>query len=132
MKPRVALIHDWLTGMREGEKILEVFCELYPEADIYTLLHVPGSVSEIIEKHSINTSFLNIFLKSKNVTATISHSCRAPSSLDLKDATLFNQQSLRCQRMPSIATPFTSVAASHPCGTSGTSTTAISVPTVHG
>ena len=29
---KVALVHDWLTGMRGGEKCLEVFCEIFPEA----------------------------------------------------------------------------------------------------
>ena len=38
---RVALVHDWLTGMRGGEKVLEVLCELYPDADIFTLFHQP-------------------------------------------------------------------------------------------
>ena len=28
---KVALVHDWLTGMRGGEKVLEVLCELFPE-----------------------------------------------------------------------------------------------------
>ena len=46
---RVALVHDWLTGMRGGEKVLEVFCELFPDAPLYTLVHKPGSVSPIIE-----------------------------------------------------------------------------------
>lgn len=55
---RVALVHDWLTGMRGGEKCLEVFCELFPEADLFTLLHVPGSVSPTIERHRIYTSRL--------------------------------------------------------------------------
>ena len=32
---RVALVHDWLTGMRGGEKCLEVFCELFPDADLF-------------------------------------------------------------------------------------------------
>src|SRR3989442_7695183 len=54
----VAIVHDWLTGMRGGERCLEVFCELYPEADIYTLLHVKGSVSSTIEKRPIETSFI--------------------------------------------------------------------------
>jgi glycosyltransferase involved in cell wall biosynthesis len=44
--------------MRGGEKVLEVFCERYPEADLYTLLHVPGSVSPIIENRTIVTTFL--------------------------------------------------------------------------
>jgi glycosyltransferase involved in cell wall biosynthesis len=54
----VALIHDWLTGMRGGEKILEVLCELYPGADIFTLFHQRGSVSPAIERHRIRTSFV--------------------------------------------------------------------------
>jgi len=55
---RVALVHDWLTGMRGGERVLEVFCELFPSADVYTLIHVPGRVSPTIERHPIHTSFL--------------------------------------------------------------------------
>lgn len=39
--------------------MLEAFCEMYPQADIYTLIHKPGSVPESIEKHKIYTSFLN-------------------------------------------------------------------------
>jgi glycosyltransferase involved in cell wall biosynthesis len=55
---KVALVHDWLTGMRGGEKVLEVLCERFPEADLFTLLHVPGSVSPAIEAHSVHTSAL--------------------------------------------------------------------------
>jgi glycosyltransferase involved in cell wall biosynthesis len=56
--PRVALVHDWLTGMRGGEKVLELIGSLFPEAPIYTLFHFPGSVSAAIESHPIHTSFL--------------------------------------------------------------------------
>src|SRR5437867_4541455 len=59
MGPRVAIVHDWLTGMRGGERCLEVFCDLFPDADLYTLLHVSGAVSPTIEKHSIRTSFIH-------------------------------------------------------------------------
>jgi glycosyltransferase involved in cell wall biosynthesis len=55
---RVAIIHDWLTGMRGGEKVLQAICELYPEATLHTLLRVPGTVSPIIERHPIRTSFV--------------------------------------------------------------------------
>jgi glycosyltransferase involved in cell wall biosynthesis len=55
---RVALVHDWLTGMRGGERCLEVFCELYPDADLYTLVHVPGTVSPTIERRRVTTSFV--------------------------------------------------------------------------
>ena len=56
--PRLALVHDWLTGMRGGEKVLEVLCELYPAAELFTLVHVPGSVSPTIERRPIHTSFV--------------------------------------------------------------------------
>lgn len=55
---RVALVHDWLTGMRGGERCLEVFCELFPTADLYTLLHRPGSLTPVIENRRIVTSFI--------------------------------------------------------------------------
>jgi glycosyltransferase involved in cell wall biosynthesis len=54
---RVALVHDWLTGMRGGEKVLDAICELFPDAPLYTLVHVPGSVSRRIEARRIRTSF---------------------------------------------------------------------------
>ena len=55
---KVAIVHDWLTGMRGGEKVLEGICDLFPDAEIFTLLHVPGSVSPTIERHPIHTSAL--------------------------------------------------------------------------
>jgi glycosyltransferase involved in cell wall biosynthesis len=55
---RIALVHDWLTGMRGGEKVLEALCERFPEAPIYTIVHVPGSVSPSIESHPIHSSFV--------------------------------------------------------------------------
>src|SRR5215475_4290707 len=56
---RVAIIHDWLNGMRGGEKVLEALLELFPEPTIYTLLHERGKVSRSIESHPIVTSWLN-------------------------------------------------------------------------
>lgn len=56
---RVAIVHDWLTGMRGGERCLEVFCELFPEAELYTLIHRRGRLSPTIEAMSIHTSWLN-------------------------------------------------------------------------
>lgn len=55
---RVALVHDWLTGMRGGERVLEVLCEMFPQADIHTLLIVPGSVSSTIERRVVGTSLV--------------------------------------------------------------------------
>jgi glycosyltransferase involved in cell wall biosynthesis len=44
--------------MRGGEKVLEVLLDLLPGAPIYTLFHLPGSVSASIEERPIETSFL--------------------------------------------------------------------------
>ena len=55
---RVALVHDWLTGMRGGERVLESLVGLFPTADIFTLVHVPGSVAPAIEARPIRTSFI--------------------------------------------------------------------------
>jgi glycosyltransferase involved in cell wall biosynthesis len=57
-RQRVAIVHDWLTGMRGGEKVLEEICGLYPDATIYTLVRVPGSVSAPLEARRIRTSFV--------------------------------------------------------------------------
>lgn len=55
---RVALVHDWLTGMRGGEKCLEVACQKWPAATLHTLIHKKGALSPDIERMSIRTSWL--------------------------------------------------------------------------
>ena len=58
---KVALVHDWLTGMRGGEKCLEVLCRRFPDARLFTLLRVPRATSPTIERMRITTSFLQRF-----------------------------------------------------------------------
>jgi glycosyltransferase involved in cell wall biosynthesis len=53
---KLAIVHDWLTGMRGGERVLEAMCERHPDAELFTLLHVRGSVSPLIEQAPIHTS----------------------------------------------------------------------------
>ncbi|MBX3412335.1 MAG: glycosyltransferase [Pirellulales bacterium] len=55
---KLALVHDWLTGMRGGEKCLAALCRRFPDARLFTLLHAPGSTSPDIERMQITTSFL--------------------------------------------------------------------------
>jgi glycosyltransferase involved in cell wall biosynthesis len=55
---KLAFVHDWLTGMRGGEKVLEVLCERFPSAALFTLVHIPGSVSPVIEALRPRPSFL--------------------------------------------------------------------------
>jgi len=56
----LVLVHDWLTGMRGGEKCLEVMCRRYPQARLFTLLHRRGSVSPAIERLQPRSSVLQI------------------------------------------------------------------------
>ncbi|HEX8410732.1 MAG TPA: glycosyltransferase [Thermoanaerobaculia bacterium] len=58
MTGRVAVIHDWLTGMRGGEAVLEGILDTLPGAELFTLFHFPGSVSPKIEARTIHTSSL--------------------------------------------------------------------------
>ncbi len=55
---RVALVHDWLTGLRGGERVLLALLELFPEADIYTLVYRRGSLGDELEGHRVFTSFI--------------------------------------------------------------------------
>ncbi|MDH4068808.1 MAG: glycosyltransferase [Ignavibacteria bacterium] len=55
---RVALVHEWLTSMRGGERVLESLGAMFPGADLFTLLHIKGSVSGKIEAMPIRTSFI--------------------------------------------------------------------------
>jgi glycosyltransferase involved in cell wall biosynthesis len=57
-EPRVALVHDWLTGMRGGERVLDQLCRRFPSAPLWTLLHRPGRVNATIESRKIHTSLL--------------------------------------------------------------------------
>lgn len=55
---KVALVHDWLTGTRGGEKVLLDLVRLFPDATLFTLFHFPGSVPAGIERLPIRTTFL--------------------------------------------------------------------------
>ncbi len=57
--PRIALVHDWLTGMRGGEKVLAEICRLLGDADLFTLIYSPGACGSVIEQRRIRTSWLS-------------------------------------------------------------------------
>jgi glycosyltransferase involved in cell wall biosynthesis len=55
---KVAIVQYWMVSMRGGEKVLEQLCEIFPQADLYTLVAVPENLSPILRRHQITTSFL--------------------------------------------------------------------------
>ncbi len=63
---KVALVHDWLTGLRGGERCLQAFLQIYPEADIFTLLHIPGATDRMIDSRIKQSSFIQKLPASKH------------------------------------------------------------------
>ena len=55
---KVVIVHDWLTGMRGGEKVLESICRIFPSAELLTLVADRGSVSPLIASHRIRPSIV--------------------------------------------------------------------------
>ena len=55
---RIALVHHWLVTRRGGEQVLEALAELFPSADLYTLVYDPGLLFPALEDRPIHSSFL--------------------------------------------------------------------------
>lgn len=55
---RVALVHDWLTGTRGGERVLRELSLLFSDATLFTLFHFPGTVPADVERLEIRTTFV--------------------------------------------------------------------------
>lgn len=55
---RIAIVHEWFTSMRGGERCVEALSEVFPEATLFGLLHVRGSLSPALERMRPHTSFV--------------------------------------------------------------------------
>lgn len=55
---RVALVHDYLNQYGGAERVLEAFCEMFPDAPIYTLVYDAKLTGFAFEGKKIKTSFL--------------------------------------------------------------------------
>ena len=56
---RIALIHDWVTGLRGGERVLDAIAGRFPDAELHTLLYRPGRTTPSIDQLRIHTSPLD-------------------------------------------------------------------------
>lgn len=63
---KVALVHDYLNQYGGGEKVLETFSEIFPEAPIYTLFYDKNKTFNRFEGKIGGTSFLNHNVVIKN------------------------------------------------------------------
>ncbi len=55
---RVALVHDWLTGVRGGEKVLRRIARRYPDATVYTMFATAEVADRVVPGHPLKTSVL--------------------------------------------------------------------------
>ena len=56
---RIAFVHDWITGFRGGERVLDALATHFPDSELHTLIHRPGQTTEDIDRLQIHTSPLN-------------------------------------------------------------------------
>ncbi len=57
-KAKIAIVHYWLVNMRGGEKVIEAILDLFPAAEIFTLVYDPKKISDKINAQKIHTSFI--------------------------------------------------------------------------
>jgi glycosyltransferase involved in cell wall biosynthesis len=58
VRGRVALVHDFLLDLRGAERVFEVMCDLWPDADLYTAVYDPVGTDGRFSHRPVNTSFL--------------------------------------------------------------------------
>jgi glycosyltransferase involved in cell wall biosynthesis len=57
---KVAILHDYLNQYGGAERVLEAFLEMYPEADLYTLLYDRERTKSVFEGRVTETSAMDI------------------------------------------------------------------------
>ncbi|MFA7169341.1 MAG: glycosyltransferase [Candidatus Paceibacterota bacterium] len=55
---KIALVHDYLMQYGGAERVLEAFCEIFPQAPIYTMIYNEKQTNGIFKNCKIHTSFL--------------------------------------------------------------------------
>ena len=57
-KLRIALVHDWFTGFGGREQVLRALGDLFGQADVHVLFHLPEELPEFLSGHRVFTSFV--------------------------------------------------------------------------
>lgn len=55
---KTALLHYWLTNVRGGEKVLAAFCEMFPDADVFTHAYLSNNMEGLLEGRRVTESFI--------------------------------------------------------------------------
>src|SRR5271165_915139 len=59
MSAQVAIVHDWLTSMRGGERVVEALFRVFPQADLFTLTWDPARLSPALAARQATTSAIH-------------------------------------------------------------------------
>ena len=59
MSEPVAIVHDWLTSMRGGERVAEVLCSMFPQAELFTLTRDLSRLSPVLVHRKTTTSLID-------------------------------------------------------------------------
>ncbi len=58
-KLKIAIVHDWLVTYAGAEKVLECIIELYPDADLYSLIEdLDEDNKDFLKNKKVNTTFM--------------------------------------------------------------------------
>lgn len=57
-QPRVALVHDFLVGLRGADRVFLQMCDMWPEADIFTTIFDERACEGRFDGRTVHTSFL--------------------------------------------------------------------------
>ena len=85
MRGPVAIVHDWLTSMRGAERVVEVLCQIYPRADVFTLRWEPRRLSAALAGRRVTTSFIDRMAQKYMQVSELNakHASHLPTSADM-------------------------------------------------
>lgn len=58
---RIAIVHYWFVNRRGGERVVETMADMFPHADLFSLIVDPDKLHPSLRKRFIKTSFLQNF-----------------------------------------------------------------------
>jgi len=55
---RVAIVHYWFVGRAGGERVVEAIAEIFPQADLFSLVADRATLAPVLQNRKLQTSFL--------------------------------------------------------------------------
>lgn len=108
-KIKVAIVHDWLVNFGGAERVVLEMLEIFPQADIFTLVYDKKKMSKYFPSEKIHTSFVQKIPFSKRIyTKLLNIMPKAFEEFDLTNYDLVLSSSSCCAKgvITSPTTPF--------------------------